>query len=63
MVVQVDHPEAGLVKLVGSPIKLSRTKVQIERHPPMAGEHNSEVLQQAGFSIEEITQFKENEII
>lgn len=63
MVVQVDHPEAGLVKLVGSPIKLSRTKVKIERHPPIAGEHNSEVLQQAGFSIQEITKLKENNII
>ncbi len=63
MVVKVDHPEAGLVKLVGSPIKLSRTKVKMERHPPMAGEHNSEVLQQVGFSLEEITQLKEIKII
>lgn len=63
MVVQVNHPEAGMVKLVGSPIKLSRTKAKIERHPPIAGEHTSEILQQAGFSLEEITQLKENNII
>jgi crotonobetainyl-CoA:carnitine CoA-transferase CaiB-like acyl-CoA transferase len=37
--------------------------VKIERHPPIAGEHNSEVLQQAGFSIQEITKLKENNII
>ncbi|MEH7336079.1 CaiB/BaiF CoA-transferase family protein [Neobacillus drentensis] len=63
MVVGVDHPEAGTVNLVGSPIKLSRTKVKIERHPPVAGEHNSEILQQAGFSEEEISRLKENKII
>jgi crotonobetainyl-CoA:carnitine CoA-transferase CaiB-like acyl-CoA transferase len=63
MVVQVDHPVAGMVKLVGSPIKLSRTKVKIERHPPIAGEHTSEILQQAGFSLEKIIQLKENMII
>ncbi|WP_223593845.1 CaiB/BaiF CoA transferase family protein [Neobacillus bataviensis] len=63
MVVGVDHPEAGPVNLVGSPIKLSRTKVNIERHPPIAGEHNNEILQQAGFSEEEITRLKENKII
>ncbi|WP_066318875.1 CaiB/BaiF CoA-transferase family protein [Bacillus sp. FJAT-29814] len=63
MVVHVNHPEAGRVKLVGSPIKLSRTKAKIERHPPIAGEHTSEILQQAGFSLEEISQLKENNII
>jgi crotonobetainyl-CoA:carnitine CoA-transferase CaiB-like acyl-CoA transferase len=63
MVVQVEHPEAGLVKLVGSPIKLSRTKIKITRHPPAAGEHTSEILQQVGYSVEEITKWKENNII
>jgi len=63
MVVQVEHPEAGMVKLVGSPVKLSRTNTKIERHPPMAGEHTWEILQEAGFSFEEITYFKENNII
>ncbi|WP_117017195.1 CaiB/BaiF CoA transferase family protein [Aeribacillus pallidus] len=63
MVVQVEHPEAGMVKLVGSPVKLSRTNKKIERHPPMAGEHTWEILQEAGFSFEEITYFKENNII
>jgi crotonobetainyl-CoA:carnitine CoA-transferase CaiB-like acyl-CoA transferase len=63
MVVQVDHPEAGMVKIIGSPIKLSRTNAKIERHPPSAGEHTIEILQQTGFSLEKITQFKENNII
>lgn len=63
MVAHMDHPEAGEIKLVGSPIKLSRTKTKIERHPPIAGEHTAEILQQAGYSQEEIEHLKEKNII
>lgn len=63
MVVEVNHPVAGPVKLVGSPIKLSRSKVEIERHPPIAGEHTEEILQQIGFSKEQIDQYRKNNII
>ncbi|MBS4189538.1 CoA transferase [Bacillus sp. FJAT-49705] len=63
MVVNFIHPEAGKVKLVGSPIKLSRTKVKMERHPPLAGEHTIEVLQQAGFSKDEIVKLIEEKIV
>ncbi|MGJ7912998.1 CaiB/BaiF CoA transferase family protein [Neobacillus sp. LXY-1] len=63
MVVEVNHPEAGVVKLVGSPIKLSRTKTKIERHPPVAGEHTKEILLQAGYSLDEIEQFESQKII
>ncbi|WP_144061580.1 CaiB/BaiF CoA transferase family protein [Bacillus sp. 1NLA3E] len=63
MVVEMNHPEAGVVNLVGSPLKLSRTKVRMERHPPVAGEHTIEIMQQAGFLQTEINQFKNNNII
>lgn len=63
MVVHVEHPEAGEVKLVGSPLKLSRTKVEITRHPPSAGEHTDEILREIGLSTEEITALKNKQII
>ncbi|WP_042355519.1 CaiB/BaiF CoA transferase family protein [Bacillus rubiinfantis] len=63
MIVPVEHPQAGLVKLIGSPIKLSRTKVNIERHPPVAGEHTDEILLEVGFSQEKINELKDNTII
>ncbi|MFD0829510.1 CaiB/BaiF CoA transferase family protein [Neobacillus sp. M.A.Huq-85] len=63
MIVQVNHPEAGSVKLVGSPIKLSRTVTKVERHPPMPGEHTIEILQEAGYTPEEISQFIQKKII
>ncbi|MBU8878490.1 CoA transferase [Bacillus sp. FJAT-29790] len=63
MVVNTNHPEAGMVKLVGSPIKLSRTQVKMERHPPIAGEHTEEILRQVGFSPDEITKMKNKKIV
>ncbi len=63
MVVQVDHPQAGEVSLVGSPLKLSRTPVSVRRHPPLAGEHNTEILLELGYDEQEIKQLKQNNII
>ncbi|MEE4202257.1 MAG: CaiB/BaiF CoA-transferase family protein [Halieaceae bacterium] len=41
MVVDVPHPDNPDLKLVGSPIKLSRTPVTYDRPPPRLGEHDS----------------------
>lgn len=48
MIVEHEHPRAGTIKMIGSPLKLSRTSVTIERHPPEIGEHNDEIIE--GFS-------------
>lgn len=44
MFVDIDHPTAGKVKMIGSPLKLSRTPTTVRYHPPNAGEHNDEIL-------------------
>ena len=46
MFVDFDHPTAGAIKMIGSPLKLSRTPVSITKHPPNVGEHNEEILNQ-----------------
>lgn len=40
---ETDHPTAGKVRMIGSPLKLSRTPVNVHHHPPDAGEHNDEI--------------------
>jgi len=45
MVVEVDHPKAGKIKVTGIPVKLSDTPGEIKYPPPLLGEHNEEVLQ------------------
>jgi alpha-methylacyl-CoA racemase len=54
MVVEVDQPEIGAVRLLGAPVKLSRTPAEPTRPAPALGEHTAEVLAEAGFSAEEI---------
>ncbi len=49
MFIDADHPTAGDIRMIGSPLKLSRTPVQTKNHPPNAGEHNEELLKQFGF--------------
>ena len=58
MVVEVDHPRAGRVKALGSPIKFSDTPGAIRRPAPLLGEHTLEVLGALGYSGAEIERLK-----
>jgi crotonobetainyl-CoA:carnitine CoA-transferase CaiB-like acyl-CoA transferase len=60
MVVEMAHPTAGSVKLVGSPLKLSRTPVEMKRHPPLYGEHTAQVLSRLGYSPDELDEMRRN---
>ncbi len=63
MVVELQHPALGAVKMLGNPMKFSRTPVVYKRPAPLLGEHNNEVLHDLGFSSDEIQRFKEEGII
>jgi crotonobetainyl-CoA:carnitine CoA-transferase CaiB-like acyl-CoA transferase len=54
MVVELEQPELGPVRLLGVPIKLARTPGDPTRPAPALGEHTEQVLAQAGFSAAEI---------
>ncbi|MFK9089888.1 CaiB/BaiF CoA transferase family protein [Bacillus salipaludis] len=63
MVVSVKHPVIPDLRLVGSPLKFSKSSVTIDKHPPMHGEHTEEVLMKLGYSKQEITKMKQQKII
>jgi CoA:oxalate CoA-transferase len=44
MIVEVDHPTAGKVKMAGIPIKMSESQGQIKAPSPALGEHTEEIL-------------------
>ncbi|HET7443138.1 MAG TPA: CaiB/BaiF CoA-transferase family protein [Solirubrobacterales bacterium] len=60
MVVEVDQPQIGPVRLLGNPIKLSRTPGDPTRPAPAFGEHTEEVLREAGYSEEEVAAMLES---
>ena len=64
MIVETDHPTAGRVTQIGSPLKLSETPGDPERLPaPHLGEHTGEILRSLGVSDEEINDFAKRGII
>lgn len=46
MKVQVQHPLAGTIDLVGSPINYSRTPLKTDKAPPLLGENTDEILKE-----------------
>ena len=44
MVVTVEHPKAGAVRVTGVPVKLSDTSGAVTFPPPLLGEHTGQVL-------------------
>jgi len=54
MVVEMEQPELGPVRLLGLPVKLDRTPGDATRPAPALGEHTADVLGEAGFSEDEV---------
>ncbi|TDL75598.1 CoA transferase [Rhodococcus qingshengii] len=49
MIEDITHPEVGVIKQIGNPIKLSNSTVRTRRHAPGLGEHTKEILKDLGY--------------
>ncbi len=58
MVVEMSHPRAGRLKLLGTPLRLHATPATHRTPPPGLGEHNRQVAKELGYSEEEIDEFE-----
>jgi formyl-CoA transferase len=60
----VPHPRAGTMKLVASPMRLSKTPVEVRMPPPLLGEHTDEVLRSdLNLTIQEIAHLRSKGVI
>lgn len=46
MIIEVEHPVAGKLKMPGVPVKMSRTPGAVERPAPLLGQHQAEILRE-----------------
>ena len=63
MVVEIDHPGHGPVRMTGFPIKLSATPARLRRPAPALGEHTDAVLTDLGYDADRIARLKERGIV
>ena len=63
LLVAVNHPKRGAIKLVNSPIKFSKTPSSIRSAAPELGQHTEEVLLENGYTWEDIERLKQEKVI
>lgn len=64
MVLHVEHPTAGTLKLAGFPYKFSETPAALRLAPPLLGQHSQEVLVDLlGYTPEQVSRLREQGVI
>ena len=58
-IVDVDHPTRGRISTVGAPWRFSETPAEVAATAPELGQHTEEVLQELGYSWEQIEALRE----
>lgn len=63
MLLEMPHPTLKSIKQTGLPLKFSVTPGGLDRHPPLLGEHNQEILRDLGYSAAAVERLAEKSII
>ncbi|OQY25894.1 MAG: hypothetical protein B6I34_01135 [Anaerolineaceae bacterium 4572_32.1] len=63
VIVELEHPAAGLVRSIANPVRLSQTPVSYRLPPPMLGQHNAEVLIELGYEPSEVEELETRGVI
>jgi crotonobetainyl-CoA:carnitine CoA-transferase CaiB-like acyl-CoA transferase len=63
MVVEMEHPRLGGLRLLGTPLRLYDTPPSLRIPPADLGAHNRQVLGELGYSQEEITELEEHGVL
>jgi len=61
-IVEINHPTQGPIRVLGNPIHLGHHKARIGV-APLLGQHTDAILKEAGYTDEEITSLKAEEVV
>ncbi|KAJ7505518.1 CAIB/BAIF family enzyme [Mycena galericulata] len=56
--VEVEHPRAGKIKLVGPAVSYNGQRMKVRRPPPWLSQHTDEVMEELGYSAERIVELR-----
>ncbi len=62
VVVEVEYPGVGKIKLFNNPVKFVGYEIEVKR-PPKLGEHTDEILKSLGYSKDEIDELRKEGVI
>ena len=62
-IIEVDHPTRGRMPVVGAPWHFSETPVKVAAAAPELGQHTEEILQELGYSWEQIGVLREQDVL
>lgn len=63
MLQHIQHPEDGEVPTIGFPVKYDEIAQSIDRHPPLLGEHTTEILSEVGYEDHQIDELRSSDIV
>jgi formyl-CoA transferase len=64
MLIEIEHPMAGTIRMAGIPVKFSATPASVRLPPPLLGQHTDEVLSSwLGINNDEIAALKGKKVI
>jgi crotonobetainyl-CoA:carnitine CoA-transferase CaiB-like acyl-CoA transferase len=63
MVLEVEHPGHGPVRMTGFPVKLGATPAQLRRPAPRLGEHTEALLRELDYAPEQIASLRSAGVI
>jgi CoA:oxalate CoA-transferase len=63
MIITMDHPVRGNLRMLGVPVKLKKTPGGPRHSAPLLGQHSAEILLQLGYTAEEVADLEEEGVI